>query len=77
MDSSQKKYLEEHGNNLLEDYIDLEFKKQERLVYVNKDWVALVPWWAEAFSNNGTTKIFSAATFYFRSQAKTFSGLSF
>ena len=42
-----KKYRREQGGlNLLEDYAKLEIEKEERVVFVNKAFVALCPWWA-------------------------------
>ena len=42
----QKKYFEECGKSLLSCYIELEIKKQERIVLENEHFVALVPFWA-------------------------------
>jgi UDPglucose--hexose-1-phosphate uridylyltransferase len=42
----QREYLEQHGRPLLEDYLQEELERRERLVVVNEDWVALVPFWA-------------------------------
>lgn len=39
-------YLQKHKSGLLEDYLDLELEKQERIVAVSGDFVALVPFWA-------------------------------
>ncbi len=41
-----KKYLAKHGKNLLLDYIEKELKKDERILYQNDDFVALIPFWA-------------------------------
>lgn len=42
-----KKYRREQGGaNLLEEYATLEAVKQERVVFENKDFIALCPWWA-------------------------------
>ena len=35
-----------HGTTLLHDYLDLELKKEERLVLSNDHFVVLVPFWA-------------------------------
>ena len=35
-----------HSSTLLADYLQLELKEQERLVYANADFVLLVPFWA-------------------------------
>ncbi len=42
----QRMYWEQHGQPLLSDYLQTELAQQERLVVVNEDWVALVPFWA-------------------------------
>lgn len=42
----QREYLRSHGRCLLEDYLREEIRREERLVVVNEDWVALVPFWA-------------------------------
>jgi UDPglucose--hexose-1-phosphate uridylyltransferase len=42
----QKKYFEEKGRSLLEDYIELEMKQSDRIVLENEHFVALVPFWA-------------------------------
>jgi len=39
-------YFKAHGTILLQDYLKLELQKQERLVCLNDDFVALVPFWA-------------------------------
>src|ERR1035438_4056293 len=39
-------YREEHSRTLLQDYLDLELEKQERLVTSNAHFVLLVPFWA-------------------------------
>jgi len=44
--SQQKKYFGAHGKSLLSAYLDLELKKQERVVLENEHFVALVPFWA-------------------------------
>jgi len=42
-----EKYRREHGGkNLLEDYAGLESEKKERVVFENKAFVAVCPWWA-------------------------------
>ena len=35
-----------HSSSLLNDYLQLELKEQERLVYANEEFVLLVPFWA-------------------------------
>lgn len=42
----QKKYFGKYGKSLLLSYIELEIKKQERIVLENEHFVALVPFWA-------------------------------
>lgn len=42
----QSRYFLETGNRLLLDYLAAEIDSQERLIYENEDWVALVPYWA-------------------------------
>jgi UDPglucose--hexose-1-phosphate uridylyltransferase len=39
-------YLQKHKSGLLEDYVDVELEKQERIVWANGHFVALVPFWA-------------------------------
>jgi UDPglucose--hexose-1-phosphate uridylyltransferase len=42
-----KKYRREQGgSHMLEDYAKLEAEKQERIVFENKTFLALCPWWA-------------------------------
>ena len=41
----QRDYLRGHGRPLLEDYLEAEVRRQERIVLENADWVALVPFW--------------------------------
>lgn len=42
----QQKYFQEKGRSLLQDYVQLELKQQERIVLENEHFVALVPFWA-------------------------------
>ncbi len=42
----QEAYYKEHGSPLLEDYLNYELKTGERLIFSNKSFVALVPFWA-------------------------------
>lgn len=42
----QKAYYHENGVTLLENYLDAELDKQERIVVENNSFVALVPFWA-------------------------------
>jgi UDPglucose--hexose-1-phosphate uridylyltransferase len=39
-------YQQQHETTLLQDYLDLELKKKERLVCANNHFVLLVPFWA-------------------------------
>ncbi|KAL1976752.1 hypothetical protein VTN31DRAFT_3034 [Thermomyces dupontii] len=42
-----QKYRREHGGrHLLEDYVALELKKQERIVFENDAFIVVCPWWA-------------------------------
>ena len=42
-----KKYRHEYGgSNLLEDYANLEIEKRERIVFANRSFLAVCPWWA-------------------------------
>lgn len=45
-DIQLRAYFEEHQRSLLADYIDLEERKDERLIIANEHFVALVPYWA-------------------------------
>lgn len=40
------KYYQEHGSNLLEDYVKREVDSGERTVCLNDDWIVVVPYWA-------------------------------
>jgi len=42
----QAEYLRSNGRPLLEDYLEGELRRKERIVAANEDWVALVPYWA-------------------------------
>ena len=44
--AAQDAYLRTHGRPLLQDYLEEELRRGDRLVVVNDDWVALVPYWA-------------------------------
>ncbi len=43
---NQAKWLKEKGSVLLMDYLALELKTKERILFENDTWVALVPYWA-------------------------------
>lgn len=45
-DRQQRAYFETHGRALLLDYASGELERSERIVVVNEDWLALVPYWA-------------------------------
>ncbi|MBX3082999.1 MAG: UDP-glucose--hexose-1-phosphate uridylyltransferase [Anaerolineae bacterium] len=45
-DASQRDYFNEHGRSLLADYLEVELKIGERLIYQNDSFVILVPFWA-------------------------------
>lgn len=45
-DIQQKAYFEKNNSNLLLDYAKFESEKGERTVAENKDWIAVVPFWA-------------------------------
>ena len=42
----QKEYFDKHQRTLLSDYLTLELKKKERIVFENNSFVVLVPFWA-------------------------------
>lgn len=43
---SLKKYFDEKGKSLLEDYVKKELEINERIILENEDFVAVVPFWA-------------------------------
>ena len=43
---TQRQYREQHGNLLLQDYVEEELQRQERVVESNPDWAMVVPYWA-------------------------------
>jgi len=45
-DRNLKEYYQKVGTNLLLDYAKQEVEKNERIVVMNNDWLALVPYWA-------------------------------
>lgn len=45
-DRCQRQYFDKHKRPLLLDYVELEVKKQERIVVENEDWLVVVPFWA-------------------------------
>lgn len=42
----QKKYYQLHGKTLLEEYLQRELEKDERIIHENDSFVVLVPYWA-------------------------------
>ncbi|AHM61936.1 galactose-1-phosphate uridylyltransferase [Flammeovirgaceae bacterium 311] len=40
------RYYEKHGRTLLQDYLQAELQKEERILFENEHFVALVPFWA-------------------------------
>ena len=44
--ASQQAWFEQHGRDLVGDYLARELEADERIVCRNDHWVALVPWWA-------------------------------
>lgn len=45
-DERQRAYFETHGQPLLLDYLNQELAAEERLIAVNEEWAAVVPYWA-------------------------------
>lgn len=45
-DQHLKAYFRKHGTTLLSDYVTREIERKDRIVCLNEDWVALVPFWA-------------------------------
>lgn len=43
---SQKAYFAQHQRPLLLDYVEQELARNERVVYANEHWAAVVPFWA-------------------------------
>lgn len=39
-------YHQKHGRPLLDDYVDRELQRKERIVIENRDWLVVVPYWA-------------------------------
>jgi len=44
--NSQLMYFENNNKTLLDDYVNLEIEKQERIIFENDSFVLLVPFWA-------------------------------
>lgn len=45
-DVNLKKYYDNYGCAMLDDYVAKEIARKERIVIENNDWVVLVPYWA-------------------------------
>jgi UDPglucose--hexose-1-phosphate uridylyltransferase len=45
-DNKQLNYFETHNNTLLEDYVQQELKHQERIIFENRAFVIVVPFWS-------------------------------
>src|SRR5690606_14505506 len=39
-------YYQNHGKAMLADYAERELAQQERVVFANRDWLVVVPYWA-------------------------------
>lgn len=44
--NAHEKYQQKHGKCLLCDYVELEIKKAERIVFENETFIVIVPFWA-------------------------------
>lgn len=44
--ASMTKYHATHGRHLLADYVKLELKKEERVIWQNETFAVVCPWWA-------------------------------
>lgn len=45
-DDNLREYYRKHGRPMLQDYVEKELQKRERVVYENDEWVVVVPYWA-------------------------------
>lgn len=45
-DKNLRTYYEQHKRALLDDYVERELVKKERIVVLNSDWLVVVPYWA-------------------------------
>lgn len=45
-DSAQKNYFQQHSTPLLQDYVNEELRRRERIVVETEHWLAVVPYWA-------------------------------
>lgn len=39
-------YYRDHGRAMLADYVERELQREERIVFQNRDWLVVVPYWA-------------------------------
>ena len=44
--ATQSAYLQRHGSLLLQDYLELELEREERIICANDGFVCLIPYWA-------------------------------
>jgi UDPglucose--hexose-1-phosphate uridylyltransferase len=44
--AAQVDHFKAHGESLLHEYVKWEVSEQDRIVAINEDWIALVPFWA-------------------------------
>lgn len=45
-DSNLREYYTKYKRPMLQDYVEKELKKKERIVYENEEWLIVVPYWA-------------------------------
>lgn len=45
-DARMRQYYIEHGRAMLDDYVNKELVRRERVVIANDDWLVVVPYWA-------------------------------
>lgn len=45
-DLNLRKYYDMYKRPMLQDYVEKEVKKEERIIYKNEEWVVVVPYWA-------------------------------
>lgn len=45
-DTAQLNYFRQHGRNLLQEYVEQELQRRERIVVETEHWLAVVPYWA-------------------------------
>jgi UDPglucose--hexose-1-phosphate uridylyltransferase len=67
-DQKMREYYQKHGRPLLDDYVEKELAKKERIVIENPDWLVVVPYWAVwpyetmIISRNGNKRISDLTT---------------